>query len=392
MTSNKQLLILGFLVIFSLTCASLTLVAEPTDEPEPEATMAETTVESEPETGATATIATPACTPTLPDKKPDKDAYATILEPLEVVAPSGNRIYGLIRRPDPDQYPDLCFPAVVLVPGGINPGRMMAYGGDAKLLAGSGMVVVTFNAEGRVDESPDDIRSEGEEDFNGFRHQDGLCALVEEVMALPAVMANNVGIATQSYGITMGAGCAGRHADIPIKYLVDGEGPPHSFVTCHGPRFLAGDTQKYEVVKEIFGRQATWQDSSQENLDWWYQREAVNFIDDFRGYYLRLQARWDHAQPPENEAEIPNFHHPGGWPGGGPSWWHNKHSTDIVNAAVEGGVPWVRVNLTEQGNPVNAKYDADQMPAFLPGELADRPWSVMAILEMVRMPAFQNHE
>ena len=325
------------------------------------------------------------CTPTLPAEKPNKDAYQTIIEPFEIVAPSGNRLYGLIRRPNPQEYPELCFPAVVLVPGGINPGRMLAHGRDAEVLSGSGMVVVTFNAEGRVDESPDDILSEGTEDYNGFRQQDGLCAIVSYIMEQSYVIPDNVGISTQSYGITMGAGCVGRYPEIPIKYLVDGEGPSSSFTTCHGPRFLAGEVEKYNTVKRIFPNLAIWQDSSQENLDWWAEREAVNLIGDFRGYYLRLQAKWDHAQPPDNEAQIARFYRPNGWTEGAPAWWHNKHAADMVNAAVNGGVPWVRVNLPPQGNPVNATYDANHMPVFLPERLADRPWSVQAILEMVNI-------
>ncbi len=336
----------------------------------------------------TQTLDTPAsseCIPTLPAEKPQKDAYETIVEEFDLVAPSGNRIYGMIRRPDPALYADLCFPGVVLVPGGINPGRLMTLGGEAKLLAGSGIVVVTFNAEGRADDTPEDIRSEGAEDFNGYRQQDGLCAITKYAMDLPYVISDNVGISSQSYGITMAAGCAARHPEIPIKYIVDGEGPPHSFVTCHGPRFLAGDLKKYETVKEIFGREASWQDNSVENTEWWSEREAIKFIADFRGYYLRLQATWDHAQPPESETEIATYNHPDGWSGGGPAWYHNKHTNDIVNAAIEGGVPWVRVNLPEQGNLVNANYDVANAPVYLPGQLADRPWAVFAIIEMARM-------
>ncbi len=372
MNRNLLLLLLFLFLLFpSFACQHLMPDTETKTETNPQETKIETEVE-------------PTCTPILPPVKPEIDKYQTIVEPFEIIAPSGNRLYGLIRRPDPNLYADFCFPAVVLVPGGINPGRMMAYGREAKTLAGSGMVVVTFNAEGRVSDLSDDLRSEGTEDFNGYRHQDGLIEIIKYVIAKPAVIANNVGIATQSYGITMGAGCAGRYPDIPIKYLIDGEGPPDSFVTCHGPRFLAGDTQKYTRVKEIFGRLAIWQDSSEENLAWWSEREAIRFIGDFRGYYLRLQARWDHAQPPEKEADISAFDHPEGWPGGGPAWWHNKHSADIVNAAVDGGVPWVRVNLSLQGNMINTVYDTNKMPVFLPGQLADKPWVVQAILEMAR--------
>jgi len=309
--------------------------------------------------------------------------FETSIEAFEVVGPTGNRIYGQIRRPDPSKYPGRAFPAVILVPGGINPGRMDVHGKDAEVLSREGMVVVCFNAEGRVDTlAPDDLRSEGTEDFNGFRHQDGLAAIVEYVLGLDGVDPDNVGLKSQSYGITMATGCVGRHPDLPIRYLVDGEGPPDSFVTCHGPRFLAGDTQKYDTVKTIFGRLAVWQDGSQPNADWWSEREAIRFIGAFRGAYLRLQATWDHAQPPESAAGIPTYHHPNGWPGGGPAWWQNKHATDMVDAAIAGGVPWVRVNLPPQGNAVNATFTVDDPPSYLPGRLADQPWAVRAILEM----------
>jgi hypothetical protein len=320
------------------------------------------------------------CTPTLPMEGQVTQPYETILEPFDLVAPPGNTIYGLIRRPDPAAYPHLCFPAVVLVPGGINPGRMEANGLEAKLLAEAGMVVLTFNAEGRVDKAPEDVRSEGNEDYNGYRHQDGLCAIVKYASELPYILADNVGIKTQSFGITMGAGCAARHPEIPIKYIVDGEGPPNSFVTCHEPYALDQDpsNDKHELAYGILGHYSTYRDSSPENQAFWEEREAERFIGDYRGRYLRLQAQWDHAQPPSNEQEMPIFHQP-------PDWWHNKHAAIMVNAAVVGGVPWVRVNLPEQGNPINATYDLDHPPVYLPGELADNPWAVRAIIEMARM-------
>ncbi len=320
------------------------------------------------------------CTPVLPHIEGESDPYQTVLEPFDMLAPSGNRIYGFIRRPDPEIYPELCFAAVVFVPGGINPGRMEAMDEDAILLAEAGMVVVTFNAEGRGSDRPEDVISEGTEDYNGYRQQDALCALVEITIDLPYVVSDNVGIKTQSFGIAMGAGCAGRHPEVPIKYIVDGEGPPNSFVTCHEPAALDDDpgNDKHELIYDILGRYSTTRDPSPENIAFWEQREADRFIGDFRGRYLRLQATWDHAQLPSNQAEVASFELP-------PDWWHNKHTTIIVNTAVAGGVPWVRVNLKEQGNPVNATYDFDHRPVFLPGELADRPWIVRAVIEMARM-------
>jgi hypothetical protein len=334
----------------------------------------------EPQPATTPGPSPPDCTPMLPQAGQVTDPYQIVVEDFDMVAPSGNRIYGMITRPDPAWHPDLCFPAVVSVPGGINPGRLAGMGGEARMLAEAGMVVVNFNAEGRVDDSPEDIASEGEEDYNGYRQQDTLCALVLYTMDLPFVISDNVGIRTQSFGIAMGAGCAARHPEIPIKYIVDGEGPPSSFVACHEPWAMDDDpgNDKHDTVLGILGHYSTYRDDSAENLAFWEQREAIRFIGDFRGLYLRLQAQWDHSQPPISVDQIPAFELP-------PLWWHNKHTTDIVNAAVEGGVHWVRVNLPQQGNAVNATYDQNTRPVFLPGLLADRPWAVRAIIEMARM-------
>ena len=162
--------------------------------------------------------------PVLPQKRPHENSRETIIESFEIVAPSGNTIYGKIRRPNPELYPCEQYSAVVFVSSGTNPGRMMAHGSEVQVLAEAGMVGLTFNAEGRMDDiSTEDIRSECTEDFNGYRQQDGLCAIVKYAIDLPYLVIENVGLWSQSYGITMAAGCAARHPEIPIKYIVDGE-------------------------------------------------------------------------------------------------------------------------------------------------------------------------
>lgn len=321
-----------------------------------------------------------------PDPESNRAPRETIIQEMMVTAPSGNILYGFLRRPDPEIYPCERYPAVVLVPGGINPGRMEIFSQEARSLAGAGMVVVTFNAEGRVSENaPFDKRSEGTEDYNGQRHQDGLCALVKKVMDLPYVISENVGLKSKSYGITMAAGCAGRNPQLPIKYIVDAEGPPNSYVTCHEPRAVMGDYEKFQAVYEIFGHLSAWRNPEPENVSFWKEREAERFIGDYRGRYLRLQAEWDHAQPPSSELDVDLYYLPEGPPEVGLPWWQGKHAMDMVNAAVAGGVPWVRMNLPEQGNPVNETFGLDHFPTFLPGFLADQPWAVRAVLEMARM-------
>ncbi len=320
--------------------------------------------------------------PTLPHENIGDEPYETIIEEFEVVALSGATLYGLLRRPDPDQYPDLSFAAVIKVAGGINPGRLEARGSEARTLAEAGMVVVCFNAEGRADASPEDSLSEGTEDYNGYRNQDGLGAIIEFVHALPYVIGDNIGLRTSSYGITMAAGCLGRYPALPVKYLVDDEGPPNSFVTVHEPYALDADStnDKHVLVHDILGgHYSTTRDSSQINRSFWEEREADRFIGGFRGRYVRLQGVYDHAQPPADASEAATFDLP-------PLWWQGRHTAIMANAAVAGGVPWVRVNLPEQGNAVGATYEYGEMPVLIPGTVAEGPfWAARAVIEMARM-------
>jgi hypothetical protein len=316
------------------------------------------------------------------DPRESGEPYQTILEEFSYQNRNGDLIQGLIRRPDPEYYPQARFAAVVKVPGGINPGRFEALTPEAKALAEAGLVVVTFNAEGRVDSrNPEDIASQGDEDYNGFKNQDTLAEIIAYTQQLPYVINENVGIRSQSYGITMAAGCAARHPELGIKYIVDGEGPSSSFVTVQEPRAIFSPPNhpyqdKYKTVYEILGHYSLQRDPSEENQAFWEEREAIHFIGRFNGLYLRLQGEWDHSQPPGNAEEIVFFHQP-------PAWWQGKHTCDMVNAALDGGVPWVRVNLPKHGNSVNERCSMDHMPKFIPGELNNNPLlPVYAVIEL----------
>ena len=152
------------------------------------------------------------------DPKNIEESYHTVLEEFFIQNRSGLEIHGLIRRPDPTLYPDTRFAAVVKVPGGINPGRSENLAPEAIALAEAGMVVVTFNAEGRIDSrNPEDIPSQGIENYNGFKNQDTLAEIIEYTQQLPYVNSTNVGIRSQSYGITMVAGCVARHPELNVK-------------------------------------------------------------------------------------------------------------------------------------------------------------------------------
>ncbi len=220
-------------------------------------------------------------------------------------------------------------------------------------LASQGFVVVTFNAPGRGSGLPGDLKSGGEEDYNGFAGQDALKAVIEYAAGLEEVDSDNLGLCTFSYGIALGAGAVGRYPQLPVAWLVDMEGPSNSeIVACY----------YCSEERGLGGHLSITSDPSPENVAWWSEREAYRFIGNFRGEYLRVQAWNDHVQPE-------GLH---------------LHALQMNEAAITGGVPWVRINGSDMGNPINELYE-DREPAWLPGRMADyRDLDVSYIVEMAR--------
>ena len=300
-----------------------------------------------------------------------------IVEGYLVTAPNGSRLWTRIIQPRHDLYAGERFPAVVQVPGGLSPGE----DGDLHVAA-DGFVEFHFNAEGRGTIHP----SDGVENQNGFADQDDLKAVIEFALALPNVQTDNLGVVTGSYGITMGAGCLGRYPALPVKYLIDQEGPSDSFVTCYEPWALDDDpsNDRHVFAHDVFGHWSLCRDPSPANEAWWSQREATRYIGNIRCRYLRLQAEWDHAQPPN--AAWPGFDY---WPceDDCSCWYPDKHAIDLVNLATLGRSPWTRVNGPEPGNASNALYDHDHPPVWYAGRMSDHPGVLTeAIYEMAGMP------
>lgn len=206
------------------------------------------------------------------------------------------------------------YPALVLVPGGIGDSNGLL--DEATQISNAGMVAVTFDAEGRG-------KSTGQEDYNGFKHQDGLAAVIRFAATLSQVDANKIGLATFSYGITMGSGVLARYPDLPIKFLIDWEGPANRSYTS-GCNANSGSNR------------IQWQPCT--DNAWWSEREAVNFIGKLRVPYQRIQSEKDHVQS------------------------NNNHAIDMINAASKGSVPYVRLNnLTP-----NQTYDTKNPPQMMP--------------------------
>ncbi len=308
----------------------------------------------------------------------------TVIEPFRTLGAGGHPLHGQWVRPRRLKGPQ---PAAILIPGGLGAGRTMVLRRSARDLAERGMVVVGFNARGRSSGKLRDRRSGGQQDFNGPGDQDDLAAIIRHVAGLPFVDAGRLGVYACSFGLVAAAGCIARHPDLSVRWLVDEEGPgdacaamlcawrlapagtplPHAGRSAPAP-VAAPDTGRPDPAKalDLFGHGCGSHGGSSQDVAWWAQREAIRFLPAFRGRYLRLQAEWDHVQPPHGLGQRGAFEQP-------PAWWQAKHASDLVNAAIDGGVPWVRVNLPAQGNGVNARFGEQQRPVLLPGSMADHP-------------------
>ena len=260
-----------------------------------------------------------------------------------VTGPGGIQLFLNICAPQRQKYAGMQFPAVVNVPGGLGSGAQMP-----KFFAPYGFIDVRYCPPGRGAGTPEDPRSEGVENHNGFIGQDGLKAAIEYVYSLPEVDKTCLGLFSGSFGISLAAGVLGRYPNLPVHYLIDFEGPSDSEIICFEPWKGIDDT-RIERGYRMFGHYSLLKDASPANIAWWREREAVQTIGKIRVPYLRIQAEEDHAQP------VGVY----------------RHALDLVNLATLGESPWTRLNGSDIGNPVNVTYDIQDPachPRFHPGQ------------------------
>jgi pimeloyl-ACP methyl ester carboxylesterase len=239
---------------------------------------------------------------------PEEDTY-WMVNPA-----SGAKLFVVVSYPEGGGDSPLA--AIIMIPGGLG-AKDLENGTDSDTvrLAAAGYAVIQFDADGRGS-------SGGNEDYNGFVHQDGLAALILAAGQIPRVDPARLGVISRSYGVTMAAGTLGRHPDLPVRFYIDWEGPADRYYTTSG---CTGVNHGIE-----------WPACS--DSAFWSEREAVNFIGSARIPYQRIQSAKDHVQST------------------------NAHAVDMINAAVRGGVPWVRLN----DGPVNQTYDPAHPPEMFP--------------------------
>lgn len=221
---------------------------------------------------------------------------------------------------------DAKLPALVLIPGGNGNSSLFLSGqGMAQQLAQLGFVAIAFDPDGRG-------QSGGAEDYCGFKHQDGLAAIVRWAAKQAGIDPERIGLCSNSYGVTMGTGVLARHADLPARFLIDWEGPMDRKDTGGCDPNKPGMGGHLKAVAKC------------DDENFWREREAVNFVGKLRVPYQRIQSEKDHVQR------------------------DNHHAVAMVNAALAGGVPEVWLN----NDFVKQRLDLKNPPKWLPDAEVDR--------------------
>ena len=125
--------------------------------------------------------------PPPPTSDEGREQFTRILNPT-----SGVELSVIILAPEaaqPERYP-----TVVLVPGGSGSGEDFTRPGRTirQQLNELGFLVVVFDPDGRG-------RSEGNEDHNGFIHQDGLAAVIRYAADHPLSDGQGIGLVSYSF-------------------------------------------------------------------------------------------------------------------------------------------------------------------------------------------------
>lgn len=206
------------------------------------------------------------------------------------------------------------FPAVVIAPGGESPGTDYDRPPfvTARQMAGLGVCVIHYDPSGRG-------RSQGSEDFWGPGNQREFSDVIRFASSLPRVDPAGIGVVSFSIGIVIAAGALARFSPPRVRYLFDWEGPSDRMVTTKNnthPPLLRFPTS---------------------NEEFWKDREAIRFMKSIRCPYFRYQGRTDHVQG-----------------------CHVEHAADMINAALDGGCPWTRMN----DNPVNTRFDKSRIGLY----------------------------
>lgn len=242
-------------------------------------------------------------------------ARDVVSETVELHSTAGYRIAARIVRPRGEGR----LPGVVVSPAigeGVAALTSSTAVIDATEIAALGFVVLVHDPAGRGE-------SWGEEDFGGPEHQDDLRIAIRTLATHPACD-GTIGVLALSFGIVAAAAALARWPELPVRWLLDWEGPSdREIITAGGTRMAPAAGHALD------------------DEGWWGPREPVRHVGRLRCAYVRLQAFPDHAQPGEL-----------------------RHAARLLHAAASRPAADVQINDHPRG-------EVPLRPTWLPGG----PWS-----------------
>lgn len=208
--------------------------------------------------------------------------------------------------------------AVVVVPGGVQDASGVFHRAVIRQpILDAGVAIFRFDPDGRG-------QSDGQEDLGGARHQAGLQAVIQQVIARDDVIDDQVGVFSNSMGIQMASGAlAGGKTG--ARFLIDWEGPSSRVYT-------AGCGGKEGITLPQWAQELDCSDDA-----YWAEREAEGLMRQLTIPYQRIQRAHDHVH--DTDA---------------------GHAVALYRAALEGPSPWARFNTLDPNAAVSRVENAQR--------------------------------
>lgn len=293
----------------------------------------------------------------LPEKKINVDNFSQDkfeTEDITFTLQSPNGDYDLtVRsvRPKLSLYSDKKFPAVLKLAGGWGAMTGLLNSKLTENAASEGIIFVAFDSSMRTDYPV----GSSERDYKGFKDQDDVAVVLQNIFDNPNVDQNTVGVWSWSSGAILASGVLGRYPELneKVKFFLDGEGP-------HCGKDLLEDSnietfqglRNWEIARDAKvgpGKQYATEDK------FWFERCGDNFLGNYKGIYQRIQGINDHAL----KKNYP-------------------HAVAYLNTATNGHATYTKLNKQPKNQIYNLSKNSNGIP-------------IESILDVNRFRSDDNH-
>jgi alpha/beta superfamily hydrolase len=230
------------------------------------------------------------------------EPYSTVTEEIYLTSTNGMKIFADVHRPFFSSPQKPCH-GLVLIPGGIQKGEVWHVPHrrcNSYHFAGAGFITMDFDCQGRG-------KSEGVEDYNGPVDRGDLKTVIDYIASRPDILPGGVGLVSTSFGSNLAVCTLAEYPDLAVKFYIDFEGSQNRYVATKwdDPLWVS-----------MYGGHTTSDDA------FWSVREAITCQPYITLPYIRIQTDWDHL--------FDSF--------------FVDHAIEMINAAVDGESPYVRLN------------------------------------------------